>query len=52
MTPELFNIVSNDLNARIESFLIKFADETKPGGLVNTWENRIRILKTLDKLEN
>ena len=47
----LFNIFINDLDEVIESILIKFADDTKFGGLANTPEEGTSIQSDLDKLK-
>ena len=44
--PVLFNIFINDLDA-IEGILIKFADDTKLGGVANTPEERTTIQSDL-----
>uniref|UniRef100_A0A8C3H5J2 Protocadherin-16 n=1 Tax=Chrysemys picta bellii TaxID=8478 RepID=A0A8C3H5J2_CHRPI len=49
--PSLFNVFINDLDIGIESTLIKFADDTKLGGIATALENRVIIQKDLDKLE-
>uniref|UniRef100_A0A674JM42 Reverse transcriptase domain-containing protein n=1 Tax=Terrapene triunguis TaxID=2587831 RepID=A0A674JM42_9SAUR len=49
--PALFNIFINDLDNGIESTLIKFADDTKLGGVASALEDRIKIQNDLDKLE-
>uniref|UniRef100_A0A8D0DXF8 Reverse transcriptase domain-containing protein n=1 Tax=Salvator merianae TaxID=96440 RepID=A0A8D0DXF8_SALMN len=47
----MFNIFINDLDEGVEGKLIKFADDTKLGGVANTREERERIQKDLEKLE-
>ena len=47
----LFKIFINDLDEAIECILIKFADDTKLDGMVNTPEERTTI-KYLERLEN
>ncbi|CAM5092187.1 unnamed protein product [Eretmochelys imbricata] len=49
--PVLFNIFISDLDNGIESTLIKFADDTKLGGVANALEHMIKIQNDLDKLE-
>uniref|UniRef100_A0A8D0CDV4 Reverse transcriptase domain-containing protein n=1 Tax=Salvator merianae TaxID=96440 RepID=A0A8D0CDV4_SALMN len=50
--PVMFNIFINDLDEGVEGKLIKFADDTKlGGGVANTREERERIQKDLEKLE-
>ena len=48
----LFNVFINDLDEGIEGMLIKFADDTKLGGVGNTAEERIRFQNELNRLEN
>lgn len=50
--PVLFNIFINDIDDGMESMLIKFADDTKLGGVANSSEDRIRIQTDLDRLES
>ena len=49
--PVLFNIFINDLDEAIEGILIKFADNTKLGGVANTSDERTTIQSDLDRLE-
>lgn len=42
---------TNDLDAGIESLLIRFTDDVKLGRAKNTLEDRQRIQKDLDRLE-
>ena len=46
--PVLVNIFINDLDEGIEGALIKFADDTKLGGIANTLEDRLNIQKDLE----
>ena len=50
--PVLFNIVINNLDEAVEGILIKFADDTKLGGVADTPEERATIQGDLDRLEN
>ena len=49
--PVLFNIFINDLDDAVEGILIKFADDTKLGGVANTPEERTTIQSDLGRLE-
>uniref|UniRef100_K7EYU7 Reverse transcriptase domain-containing protein n=1 Tax=Pelodiscus sinensis TaxID=13735 RepID=K7EYU7_PELSI len=49
--PVLFNIFINDVDIGIESTLIKFADDTKLGGVATSLEDRDIIQNDLSKLE-
>uniref|UniRef100_A0A670JAM0 Reverse transcriptase domain-containing protein n=1 Tax=Podarcis muralis TaxID=64176 RepID=A0A670JAM0_PODMU len=50
--PVLFNIFINDLVDGLKGILIKFADDTKLGGVANTPGDRITLQNDLDRLEN
>uniref|UniRef100_A0A670K135 Reverse transcriptase domain-containing protein n=1 Tax=Podarcis muralis TaxID=64176 RepID=A0A670K135_PODMU len=50
--PVLFNIFINNLDDGLKGILIKFADDTKLGGVANTPEDRITLQNDLDRLEN
>ena len=52
MGPVLFNIFINDLDDGIEGALIRFADDTKLGGIANTLEDKLNFQKDLDRLEH
>uniref|UniRef100_A0A803THV8 Reverse transcriptase domain-containing protein n=1 Tax=Anolis carolinensis TaxID=28377 RepID=A0A803THV8_ANOCA len=47
----LFNIFINELDEGLEGTIIKFADDTKLGGIANTPEDRSRIQNDLNRLE-
>uniref|UniRef100_A0A803SX30 Reverse transcriptase domain-containing protein n=1 Tax=Anolis carolinensis TaxID=28377 RepID=A0A803SX30_ANOCA len=49
--PVLYNIFINDLDEGLEGTIIKFADDTKLGGIANTPEDRSRIQNDLNRLE-
>uniref|UniRef100_A0A803TBS9 Reverse transcriptase domain-containing protein n=1 Tax=Anolis carolinensis TaxID=28377 RepID=A0A803TBS9_ANOCA len=49
--PVLFNIFINDLDEGLEGSIIKFADDTKLGGITKTPEDRNRIQNDLNRLE-
>ena len=48
----LFNIFINDLDEGVQGMLIKFADDTKLGGIANTLEDRNKIQNDLDRMEH
>ncbi|PKU49363.1 hypothetical protein llap_402 [Limosa lapponica baueri] len=51
LSPTLFNIFISDLDHRIKCTLMKFGDETKLSGEVDTWEGRATLQEDLDRLE-
>ncbi|KAF7241779.1 hypothetical protein EYD10_11646 [Varanus komodoensis] len=48
--PILFNHFINDMEEGVNSLLIKFADDTKPGAVATTEEQVLQIQKDLDRL--
>ena len=50
--PVLFNIFINDLDEGVKGALVKFADDTKLGGIANTLEDRNKIQNYLDRMEH
>lgn len=49
--PVLVNVFINDLKARVNNTLIKFADDTKLEGVANTSKDREIALRDLKRLE-
>ena len=48
--PILFLIFINDLDYGIRNWILKFADDTKIFGKINTTEDHINLQRDLDKL--
>ena len=49
--PVLFNVFINDVDEEVQGTLIKFADDTKLGGIASTLEDRNKLQSDLDRLE-
>ena len=48
--PVLFLIFIDDIDEGLRSSILKFADDTKIYGVVNSWEDRERLQKDLNRL--